>query len=145
MSEKLIWIDLETTGLSPVDSTVLEVACVITDTDLNELGSYEGVASDGKQLLDDVAGLVELHEASGAVLAGGNVGFDRSFISESGSRLIKLLHYGNLDVSSVRRFMEIAHPGMAPFQKMKAHRAMGDIRESIAELKYYRTITEATR
>lgn len=37
----LIWIDLEMSGLDPESCAILEVACVVTDGDLNELG--EGV------------------------------------------------------------------------------------------------------
>ncbi|MET0343278.1 MAG: oligoribonuclease [Polyangiales bacterium] len=37
----LIWIDLEMSGLDPESCAILEVACIVTDGDLNELG--EGV------------------------------------------------------------------------------------------------------
>jgi oligoribonuclease len=38
-SKCMIWIDLETTGLEAGRDLILEVACVVTDVDLNELGS----------------------------------------------------------------------------------------------------------
>ena len=37
----LIWIDLEMSGLDPDSCAILELACIVTDGDLNELG--EGV------------------------------------------------------------------------------------------------------
>lgn len=42
MDKRLFWIDFETTGLED-DCKLLEVACVITDLDFNELAHYESV------------------------------------------------------------------------------------------------------
>jgi oligoribonuclease len=39
----LAWIDLETTGLFPHKDVVLEVACIITDDDLEVLGTFNEV------------------------------------------------------------------------------------------------------
>jgi oligoribonuclease len=36
-SEKIVWVDLETTGLNPDKQTILEIACIVTDCDLNIL------------------------------------------------------------------------------------------------------------
>ncbi len=36
--DNLVWIDLETTGLDPDSRVILEIACLVTDRDLNELG-----------------------------------------------------------------------------------------------------------
>ncbi|NTW37124.1 MAG: hypothetical protein HGB17_13585, partial [Syntrophobacteraceae bacterium] len=36
----MIWIDLEMTGLAVISSTILEIAVVITDADLRELGRW---------------------------------------------------------------------------------------------------------
>jgi len=41
-SKKILWIDLEMTGLDPVEDRILEVAAIVTDWDFNELGVYEG-------------------------------------------------------------------------------------------------------
>ena len=41
MSEKLVWIDCEMTGLDVVEDAMIEVAVLVTDGDLNVLG--EGV------------------------------------------------------------------------------------------------------
>lgn len=40
---KLLWIDLEMTGLDPVEDRILEVAAIATDWDFNELATYEAV------------------------------------------------------------------------------------------------------
>ena len=36
-AERLIWIDLEMTGLDPDQDSILEIATLVTDKDLNEL------------------------------------------------------------------------------------------------------------
>lgn len=40
---KLLWVDLEMTGLDPVEDRILEVAAIATDWDFTELGTYEAV------------------------------------------------------------------------------------------------------
>ncbi len=40
---KLLWIDLEMTGLDPVKDRILEVAAIATDMELNEIARYEAV------------------------------------------------------------------------------------------------------
>jgi oligoribonuclease len=37
MQQRLIWLDLEMTGLNPESDAILEIACIVTDADLNEL------------------------------------------------------------------------------------------------------------
>jgi len=40
---KLLWIDLEMTGLDPEKDRILEVAAIATDWDLEEMADYEGI------------------------------------------------------------------------------------------------------
>ncbi|MBR3169598.1 oligoribonuclease [Candidatus Saccharibacteria bacterium] len=40
---KLLWIDLEMTGLDPAQDKILEVAAIATDMKLNEIGRFEAV------------------------------------------------------------------------------------------------------
>lgn len=42
-STRLLWVDLEMTGLDPVEDRILEVAAIVTDWDLKELATYEAV------------------------------------------------------------------------------------------------------
>ena len=73
-------------------------------------------------------------------LAGNTVSFDRSFLEKHMPRLASHLHYRNVDVSSVtelaRRWYSDEYR-QAP-KKTGGHRALGDIEDSIEELKYYR-------
>lgn len=48
---KLLWIDLEMTGLSPVDDRIIEVGAIVTDWDFNELATYESVKKVGLELM----------------------------------------------------------------------------------------------
>ena len=48
--DKLLWLDLEMTGLVPASDLIVETACVITDFRLQSLASYQspGQATAGK-------------------------------------------------------------------------------------------------
>jgi oligoribonuclease len=48
---KLLWMDLEMTGLSPVDDRILEVAVIATDWNFNEVATYEAVKKVGPSLM----------------------------------------------------------------------------------------------
>lgn len=48
----LLWIDLEMTGLDPVEDRILEVAAIATDWDLNEVDTYEGVVRQPIELVE---------------------------------------------------------------------------------------------
>lgn len=70
------------------------------------------------------------------VLLGGNsIHCDRGFIKKYWPRLERRLHYRMLDVSAWKVVMQGRY-GVV-FTKKEAHRALGDIRESIDELKSY--------
>lgn len=49
---KLLWVDLEMTGLDPVKDRILEVAAIATDMELNEIARYEAVVRVDKQIID---------------------------------------------------------------------------------------------
>lgn len=42
-SSRLLWVDLEMTGLDPEKDRILEVAAIVTDWDFAELATYEAV------------------------------------------------------------------------------------------------------
>lgn len=48
---KLLWIDLEMTGLSPVKDRILEVAAIATDFQLNEVARFEAVVKVSPRLM----------------------------------------------------------------------------------------------
>ncbi|MFM7496450.1 MAG: oligoribonuclease, partial [Candidatus Nanopelagicus sp.] len=74
-------------------------------------------------------------------LAGNSVYVDRAFIARDLPLLNKYLHYRTIDVSTIKELARRWHPKTyfsAP-AKEGNHRALGDIRDSIAELDYYRS------
>jgi oligoribonuclease len=65
---------------------------------------------------------------------------DRHFLWRRMRRLHDFLHYRNLDVSTVKELLRRWYPSrFAPPAKTESHRALEDVRESVAELRYYRT------
>jgi oligoribonuclease len=75
-----------------------------------------------------------------AVLAGNTVWQDGLFLRKYMPRISNYLHYRIVDVSSVKCLVQQWYPKdpYINFSKAKSHRALADIRESIAELKHYR-------
>lgn len=69
------------------------------------------------------------------LLAGNSIHQDRRFIANEWQRLDERLHYRMLDVSAWKVVFEGKFK--KSFKKAEAHRALEDIRGSIAELKYY--------
>lgn len=47
---KLLWVDLEMTGLDPVEDRILEVAAIATDWDFNEIATYDAAKKVGPGL-----------------------------------------------------------------------------------------------
>lgn len=79
-------------------------------------------------------------EARKAPLAGSSVYVDRMFLAKYMPTLDAYLHYRLVDVSTVKELAKRWYPRTyyASPEKRGNHRALGDIRESIAELRYYR-------
>ena len=75
-----------------------------------------------------------------APLGGNTVATDRGFLARDMPDLEAYLHYRIVDVSSIKELARRWYPRVyfnAP-AKTGGHRALADIRESIAELRYYR-------
>jgi len=166
MNDRMVWIDCEMTGLSLSDDALIEVAALVTDSELNVLGDGVDIVirppdqaletmhtasglltelSGGTTLADaedQVLSYVREHvkEPGKAPLCGNSVGTDRGFLLRDMPTLEDYLHYRIVDVSSVKELARRWYP-RAYFnspEKNGNHRALADIRESIAELRYYR-------
>jgi oligoribonuclease len=74
-------------------------------------------------------------------LAGNSIGTDRRFLAAQLPDIEEYLHYRSVDVSTVKELARRWYPQVMEGAPTKAggHRAMDDIRESVAELAYYRT------
>ncbi len=170
--DNLIWIDLEMTGLDTDKDSILEIATIITDKDLNTLAEGPEFAIhhplDRLQAMDDwnraqhaKSGLwqrvldsaVNLAAAEAATvdfliqyappgkspMCGNSICQDRRFLYRLMPRLEKYFHYRNMDVSTIKEMARRWSPDIAKgFTKESAHTALSDVRDSIAELRYYR-------
>ena len=173
MNDRLVWIDCEMTGLDLEHDALIEVAALVTDSDLNILGDGVDVVikppaealtqmkdlvrdmHTHSGLLNELEGGLDMEEAQRLVLeyireyapepnkaplAGNTVGTDRGFLARDMPELEGHLHYRVVDVSSIKELVRRWYPRVyfqAP-AKTGNHRALGDIKDSIEELKYYR-------
>jgi oligoribonuclease len=72
-------------------------------------------------------------------LCGNSIWQDRRFLARYMPQLEGYLHYRIIDVSTVKELVRRWYPnGSQPPEKRHAHLALDDIRESIAELRFYR-------
>lgn len=72
-------------------------------------------------------------------MCGNSICQDRRFLHRCMPQLEQYFHYRNLDVSSLKELARRWAPEVAKgYTKGDAHLAMEDIRDSIAELRYYR-------
>ena len=170
----LVWMDLEMTGLDPARHTIVEIATLVTDDELQIVaeGPDLVVHAERAQLeaMEEVvrhmhksSGLLEAIERStlsleeaglrtleflkthvperGTVpLCGNSIGTDRRFLAAHLPEIEAWLHYRSIDVSTVKELARRWYPdalASAP-PKRTSHRALDDIRESVAELEYYR-------
>lgn len=80
------------------------------------------------------------HAAEGSSpMCGNSICQDRRFLARQMPQLEAWFHYRNLDVSSLKILAQLWAPKVAGgFNKESSHRALADIRDSIAELSWYR-------
>ena len=79
-------------------------------------------------------------EPRSAPLCGNSIGVDRRFLDRYLPELDGYLHYRSIDVSSLKELCRRWYPAAYKKRPGKAetHRALDDVRESLAELRYYR-------
>ncbi len=92
----------------------------------------------GRQTLDFLRS--HIPERASVPLCGNSIGTDRRFLAAQLPEVENWLHYRSIDVSTIKELCRRWYPEVlkaAPVKKT-AHRALDDIRESVAELAYYR-------
>jgi oligoribonuclease len=170
---RLIWIDLEMTGLDTDRDAILEIATIVTDSQLNILaegpelaiahplwvleamdewnrkqhgksGLWRRVLEEGVGLADaearTVSFLAEWVPANTSPMCGNSICQDRRFLHRLMPRLEQHFHYRNLDVSTLKELARRWAPQvLAGLRKQSAHTALSDVRDTIDELRYYRT------
>ena len=168
----LIWVDMEMTGLVPEVHRVIEIASIVTDSNLAGLAEGPVIAIHQQpaelEAMDEWntrthtrAGLVGRVRSSAVTeqgateatldflrqwvpegkspMCGNSICQDRRFMALHMPELEKFFHYRNLDVSTLKILMQRWRPDLPEAPKQGAHQALEDIRESIEELRHYRT------
>ena len=96
-----------------------------------------------EQAEQEVLAFVAQHvpEPRSAPLAGNSVHADRAFLQRYMPTLEAYVHYRNVDVSTIKELARRWYPDSLEKAPKKAggHRALADIRESIDEMRYWRT------
>jgi oligoribonuclease len=83
--------------------------------------------------------LSEQVEPKASPLCGNSVWKDKQFLERFMPEVLGLLHYRIVDVSTIKELVRRWYPpGHATLEKGERHRALDDVRESIAELRLYR-------
>jgi len=172
--DRLVWLDLEMTGLDVTRHVIVEIAALVTDSALEPLD--EGIdvivhqPADALAEMDDfvrkmhtksglltaieasptdlatagrqVLAYVQQHvaEAGTAPMCGNSIGVDRRFLDAQLPELDRYLNYRSIDVSSFKELCRRWYPELYRKRpaKQEVHRALADVLESIAELRYYR-------
>ena len=170
--DRLIWIDLEMTGLDTGADSILEIATVVTDSQLNVLAEGPELAiahplaaleamddwnrnqhrGSGlwQRVLDSEVGIAQAEArtvaflnqwvpAKASPMCGNSICQDRRFLHRLMPGLEAYFHYRNLDVSTLKELARRWAPQVLDgVRKESAHTALSDVRDSIAELQYYR-------
>lgn len=98
--------------------------------------SRVSMAEAEKQTIDFIAQHVKKGHSP---LCGNSIHQDRRFLVKQMPLLEEYVHYRNIDVSTVKELAKRWKPEILPgFVKSGSHKALDDILESIAEIKYYR-------
>ena len=83
--------------------------------------------------------LQKYSEKNASPMCGNSICQDRRFLANYMPALEDFFHYRNLDVSSVKELVHRWKPDiLGGFVKKGTHEAMDDIKDSVAELIYYR-------
>lgn len=165
--DKILWLDLEMTGLSPETDVIIEAAAIITNEQLEELVCYQSVIKQSKNHLEKMDKWNQkCHRQSGLydlIPKGKDL-----FLVEEDLLSLATKHFGEKDhtiilagncISQDRNFIRKYMPRLDKklfyrmldvtswkliferqgfiFEKANKHRALEDTRESIREMRFY--------
>jgi oligoribonuclease len=164
---KLLWVDLEMTGLEPTKDVILEIAAEVTDFSFKTLASYEAIIRHPEQVLNSMnewaanqhalSGLTERirtegrseeevkHELIGFIKA--QFGGEPAILAGNSihnDRIFIKYWWPEVDALLHYRMLDVSSFKILmqgkygmEYQKKDVHRAFDDIQASIAELQYY--------
>jgi len=164
---KLLWVDLEMTGLDSTKDVILEIAAEVTDFTFQTLASYEAIINHPDHILEGanewaknqhaISGLTErvrtegrpelevVHELVGFIKA--QFGDEPAILAGNSihnDRNFIKQWWPEVDALLHYRMLDVSSLKIVmqgkygvEFEKNDAHRAFDDIQASIAELQYY--------
>ncbi|HEX8227301.1 MAG TPA: oligoribonuclease [Candidatus Saccharimonadales bacterium] len=164
---KLLWVDLEMTGLDVGQDVIIEIAVEVTDFDFKTLASYEALVLQPEEKLSgmnpwaqtqhDASGLTErvrtqgkperdvIHELVGFIKA--QFGDEPAILAGNSihsDRKFIVKWWPEVDALLHYRMMDVSSWKIimqtkfgVEFEKKGTHRAFDDIQASIAELQFY--------
>jgi oligoribonuclease len=165
--KKLVWLDMEMTGLEPDIERVIEVAIIITDLDFKTIETYHQVIKQPEAFLENMDEWNRKHHTESGLLAkipGGKEEpvveqelldlIDRHFAKDerpvlAGNSIFQDrkfidLYFRKLSKRLHYRMMDVTAWKIimnakygVEYQKQDKHRALDDIYESIEELKTF--------
>jgi len=162
----IAFLDVETTGLKPAEGAEpIEVAVVVTDDAFREAGCFESIIQPTRPMADWDPVCVKMHAANGLlnhldayppprhhvgqtlarflgqyaaplIIAGRSPHFDMAFLEHHWPHIAALFSRHRIDVTAFQLVGErvTTAPQLA---RDKPHRAMADVRRSIAELQHW--------
>jgi len=171
---KLLWIDLEMTGLDVIEHKIIEAAVIVTNPELEPLAHFSTAVYQPKEELDKMdAWNIEHHTESGLVsrIPGGisDKTLDEklaAFIEQHFGRERPILcgnsihqdrkfidRYLSLTASKLHyRMLDVSSFKVVfqqfygvTYKKSEKHQALEDILESIEELKYYMSALDLSK
>jgi oligoribonuclease len=164
---KLLWVDLEMTGLNAVQDVIIEIAAEVTDFNFKTLASYEAIIKHPDAILNNMnewaaaqhaaSGLTERIRTQGRPEADVKhelVGFIRAQFGDEpailagnsihNDRIFIKQWWPEVDELLHYRMLDVSSFKIlmqakygVQFDKKDAHRAFDDIQASIAELQHY--------
>ena len=164
--DKILWIDLEMTGLDPDKEAIIEAAAIVTkaQTPFEELDHFQCVVRQHQEFIDNMdkwnskvhkaSGLLDLipngktnEEAEAALLEFTQKHFKEPAViagnSISQDRAFIKKHFKKLEEKLHYRMLDVTawklifEEQKISFDKKNRHRALSDIQESIEEMKFY--------
>lgn len=163
---KMLWLDMEMTGLDVEREVPIEVAAIICDLKFNELETFHAVIKQPQEYLDRMDDWNKEHHGASGLTAAVALGrepvlvereliqfTDRHFQGEPAvlcgnsigqDRLFINKYFPNLNKKLHYRMLDVTSWKVImqsmyglKFEKQNTHRAIDDIRESIGELQFY--------
>lgn len=164
---KLLWVDLEMTGLDPEEHVIIEVAAEVTDWSFKTLASYEAVIRHPDEVLARAnpwardqhakSGLTERVRSAGRpeeivvqelmAFVGEQFGSEPAVLAGNSihnDRIFIKKWWPQVDQLLHYRMLDVSSWKLVMqgkygivFEKTDAHRALDDIQASIAELQFY--------